>query len=551
MFSLPNRLLRDAISDHLTLNNYEIRCSHEENERQWLWVRHPELYLILKFKDMPEVELYQSFSEEKSLFTPWGYQSLLGDHLKLPQNESLLVLDLQGGSLQLDTTSWWMPNELITIEDLPAVHDVQPQKEDIRIPVHLRYQPAEQRETPRLWMLKGSDALPVIESLFFELGPEERSAIGLFIGDDPEGEGSLFFLRDDRPHHDSPLFSLGRATGFESFFPEEGLYIKTGYRIYPSLPPEIWRQEFQLDTRFYTLLEPNSDRTSAQILRIPQGGFAPLETFAHYRIGAQSAEVRKLGQSSAFDVLFSPQEILDTSNANAGANKVNKKPEAPTLRQDSQTTFSTSSIEQLYQGVAESGSRNPKLQQLESSMRQALKRGKPLTPHHWVSLASLYYKEFVEQKQNNWLQEAFKALDQVLYLDRHADEAVGLEVAILKETLQVEQRSFQEQMALLDQHVSEVKKHSFFARLSFRLRARLLLEADEEDERSMQLRLHFYRDLAAVEEHLMIREHHIYVAGVSQFLGDLELFERARLQYRQLLEDRNRLQGELPAVLVH
>ena len=49
----------------------------------------------------------------------------------------------------------------------------------------------------------------------------------------------------------------------------------------------------------------------------------------------------------------------------------------------------------------------------------------------------------------------------------------------------------------------------------------------------------------------MIREHHIYVAGVSQFLGDLELFERARLQYRQLLEDRNRLQGELPAVLVH
>jgi len=49
----------------------------------------------------------------------------------------------------------------------------------------------------------------------------------------------------------------------------------------------------------------------------------------------------------------------------------------------------------------------------------------------------------------------------------------------------------------------------------------------------------------------MIREHYIYVAGVAQYLEDDELLERAKLRYRQLLEDKNRLQRELPSILVN
>lgn len=547
LFSMPNHRLHEAISDHFTLNNHDVRCSSiQPNQKQWLWVRQPELYLVLKYKDFEDVEVFQSFPEERSLFTPWGYRSALGGRLHLPQTDSLLLFYFNGSNEQLDTTSWWMASEVITIEQLPTIEALRPHQGPPQIPVKLRYERGEPPDVPSLWLLEGPRSLRLLESLFLDLHPDARAALSLFAGQSEAGP--CYLLRDDRPQRNAPLFAEEGATGCLPLLQEEGLYVKAGTRVIPSLPALVWRKELRLSGTNDTLLLPSEDGTSLRVLQAPRQQFAPLEQFVHYQLGAQPEALVQLAAQTTFEVLFTPAAIEATS-----APPPPRVVEPPPLQQEPLSEPKRAVAEETLAVPEKSFRRDvktPRLLQLEKQLQAKLRKNSPVPPRDWVTLASLYQQEHNAEHDLYWLHEAIKTLDQVLYLDRRATNAVKLEQEVLETLLQIEGGlSSSQKIGHLDQLASQ--GDPLLMRLIFRYRTRMLLDDPETDEEMALLRQAFYRDLAQVEEHLTIREYIIYVAGGAQYLGDTELHERARLRYRQLLADVNRLQRELPDLVMN
>ncbi len=554
LFSLPPALLKEAISNHLTLDNYDLKYHADDDERVWLLSRKPELYLIFKFKETPDCQVFHSFPENKVLFTPWGYRSPLGHYVQLPQDDSLIFLDGQGGSQHLDISAWQTVHHSLSIEEWLPTHFIEPAKKKFTIPISLRYQLTESHENPRLWLLQGEEAIPSIETLFLELMPEERMAISLFVGQSlHDGDNPLFILRDDRPYNETPLFSKARATGFIPILSEQGLFIKNGHRLLPNLPDDIWRNTFELDDTHYTLIDPNRERTSAKLLKIPIEQFSPLAHFAHYQIQLHHQEIRALQTSTVFDILFHPETIKQDIQPFSFSSKdimenIDRKSTNPKI-----PSFEIpKTSEDPFQGAHFDFKRhdNPRLTLMENRIKQAIAADRPLTPNDWLALSSVYYQEYEKNKQISCLHEVFKTLDQVFYLDRQEDEAVKLELKILDECLATSSLPFSEQMLHLDQLIQERERDPFFARLAFRLRARLLLSNKFQTEQEVvQLRYYFYKDLAEIEDLLMIREHFIYVGGIAQFLNDAELYERAKWRYHQLLKDEELFRKELPFAL--
>ena len=544
LFDLPSQMLQELVSDHLALDNHDLQCTYTPTQRAWLWSRRAESFLILKYSARPNIRIYQSFQDAPQILTPLGQRSPFAP--TLPQGEHLLVLDADGSTRSLQTSEWWAAAEHLHIQDLPSPQPTPPLDPPPPIRIAFRYIHVEPRDIPMLWLLEGDPAHQAIESLFFELGIEERRALSLAITHLPETTQPLFFLRDDRPAPTSPLFHADQAIGFVPFLPQDGFYIQHTFRLYPSLPPNVLKNAFRLHYGRYTLLQPKAHTPQPRLLCVPRDSFHPIETYIHYQIGAHPEELRQLAQHAALDILFEPVSLPSTA-ARPPTAAPPPPSEAPTAPFRAQTT--TDIVEPTPLAPTRRSEQDNALQKLEQRLRERTRRGEHPTSHEWIELARLYYQEYIRKQNQLALQEALKAIDQVLYLDRCAPDAVKLERAILEETLRTIGLSFSEQMRSLDAHLQS--KEPLRMRLAFRLRARLLLDQTEgsEDQR-IALRLHFYRDFAAIEESLMIREHYIYAEGVAQTLQDDELYERARLRYRQALQDQAQLQHELPLVLL-
>ncbi len=544
LYDLPVNALQEIISDHLALENHDLRCTHTPKQRAWLWSRRAESFLAMKFSAHRDIRVYQSFQHSPQLFTPLGQRSPFTP--TFPQGEYLFVLESDGTAQSLQTAAWWAATERLHLRDLPEPQHLNPLDLPPPIQVKLRYIHTESRESPSLWLLEGEHAHEHIESLFIELGIEERRALSLAIAHTPEDHKPLFFLRDDRPMIQAPLFPSNQAIGFVPFLPEEGFYLQHAFRLYPSLPPPILKQAFRLRYAHYTLLQPEATDASPRLLCVPRDAFHPIELYIRYQIGAHPQELRQLAQNTAFDILFEPTSLPSTSTAETSITPPAPPLEPPPAPVRAQTT---SAIDPASLIPTRRSDQDNALQKLEQRLRERTRRGEHPTTHEWIELARLYYQEYIQKQNQLALQEALKTLDQVLYLDRSANDAVKLERAILEETLRTVGLSFSEQMRTLDAHLQS--KEPLRIRLAFRLRARMLLEHPEgsEDQR-IALRLHFYRDLATVEDTLMIREHYIYAEGAAQALQDDELYERARLRYRQALQNQTQLQQELPLVLL-
>lgn len=546
LYDLPLSELQEVVSDHLALDNHDMRCTRTPQERAWLWCRKPEMFLLMKFSEREDIRIYHSFHRSPQVFTPLGWKGPLSPQLS--QGEILFVLDQEGGAQKLETATWWAATELLQLRDIPQTQQTHALNQPPPVDVALRYVHAEPRDLPRLWLLEGEQGHEGIETLFFELGIEERRALSLAITELPDHDQPLFFLRDDRPSVQAPLFQHGQGVGFVSFLPEEGLYLRHGYRIYPSLPPDILRNAFRLQSHLYTLLQPEAEGSEHRLLRVAREAFHPIELYIRYQIGAHAKEAKRLAQQTTLDLLFDPQDLKPVAimedNAQPNREVLINEPPPPQPRTTPETVIDPLSLAPTRRGDGDNA-----LQKLEQRLRERIRRGEQPSTQDWQELARLYYQEYIQKQNQLALQEALKALDQILYLDRSAPDAVKLERNILEETLRTAGLHFTAQMQSLDVHLQS--KDPLRMRLAFRLRARMLLNDHErpEDQR-MALRLHFYRDLATVEEHLMIREHYIYAEGIALSLQDDELYERARMRYRQALQNQTQLQQELPLVLL-
>lgn len=544
LYDLPAQMLQELVSDHLALDNHDLRCTYTPTQRAWLWSRRAESFLTLKYSARPNVRLYQSFQDAPQILTPLGQRGPFAP--SLPQGEHLLVLEADGTTRSLQTSEWWAASEHLHIQDIPTPQPTSAFDPPPPIRLALRYIHIEPRDIPLLWLLEGEPAHPAIESLFFELGIEERRAVSLAITHLPETTQPLFFLRDDRPTPTSPLFHADQAIGFVPFLPQEGFYIQHAFRLYPSLPPNVLKNTFRLHYGRYTILQPKAHTPQPRLLCVPRESFQPIETYLHYQIGAHPEEVRQLAQHTALDILFEPTFLPAPSATRPATATPPPQPEAPPAPSRAQAS---ADLDPAPLAPTRRSEQENALQKLEQRLRERTRRGEHPTTHEWIELARLYYREYIQKQNQLALQEALKAIDQVLYLDRCAPDAVQLERAILEETLRTIGLSFSEQMRSLDAHLQS--KEPLRMRLAFRLRARLLLEqSDSPEDQRIALRLHFYRDFAAIEDSLMIREHYIYAEGVALTLQDDELYERARLRYRQALQDQARLQHELPLVLL-
>lgn len=556
LLSLPCNKLHEAISDHFTLNNHDLRCSAAHNGRQWLWAQKPELYLLLKLQEDESVHIYQSFPEEKSLFTPWGYRSSLGGRLRLPQDESLLLFDLKGGSEQLDTANWWMASEVITIDELPHIKAIQHLNEPPQIPVKLKFHDTEPASTPTLWFL-ADDAQQAIESLFFAMSPTERSALSLFVGHHPDTQRPCFLLRDERPNRAAPLFSQDEGTGFLPLLEEENLFLDATSRVLPSLPPLLWRNMLSLKPAHITLLfPPGPQQDTPRIYQFPANGFVPLEQFVQYVIGGHRQQIKQLATTTTFDVMFEPATTITTQQPAAPAQPQDTLPsiQAATTPTEPKSSPAPKQTPPGHGNKHVSGRivHTPRLQQVEHNIQQKARKNNPIQPSSWVTLASLYQQEYEIHKDPYWLYEALKSLDQVLYLDRRAPDASDREWQVLMTLLQVDDgMPFEQRHQQLEEQLAQELGNPLFMRMIFRYRSRWLLKDTLDETHKQILQRCFYRDLAQVEDLLMIRECMIYVAGVAQYLEDTELFERARLRYRQMLSDAHRLQRELPDILMN
>jgi|GEM_PF-1786575 len=573
LFDLPETLIKQSVSDHLALGNYELRCSPVKDGRQWLWAKNPEYFLVMKYQDEPGVRAYHSFPEQKNLFTPWGIHCLDSERIQLPKSDALFLLEESGEGAWLETGHWWLVSEMIEIEGIPTPQVLAEITRPPKIPIPIRYMPATPKEVPLLWLLRAEQLQSHVEPLFFELGVEDRSSLSVFVGeittpevnaDTGEEEAKVepfYVVRDNRIQRDSPLFSPQEVLGFEAFLPHDGLYLLRGTRMLPSLSPDGWRREFSLSPGHYTLLEPDPETGAIRDWRVPQNAFVLLDKLISYQLGTHKTDIQRMAQGMMFDILFEPMPILEPKKKTP-RQTVKTKPikspkrviplhiRTPNPRAQGTTSGGEGSISML--------------EALRKRLAPILSSNKSLAADDWIEWASANFNEYCFEDKENYLLEAFKALDQVFNKDRSAEKAVELERHMLKHVLGLEGLDFLGQMERLDQIVQEYvstnkamtdkdiwQRFVYFARFAFRYRTRMLMESDKEQrspEDRQILRRRFYRDLPAVEEILMIQEHFLYVSGGAQLLEDTELFEHARIRYRRSLKELSARPEELPDI---
>lgn len=552
LFHLPEDSAQSVLVEHFHLHNYDVRRSSPQEREQWLWVRQPELFLTLKYIEDPSIRIFQSFEEAPFVFTPWGQEVTWTQTVESEAHSALLVLDEHGGSQTLDTAEWWMASEFITVSNLPQADSILPATEPTPIPVQLRYESYTSPDVPNLWLLHVQYE-EHIEALFFELPPSERSAVHMAVGSLSESQQEYYILRDDRPHRGAPLFQTKDAVGFEPLLPNLGLFIETNTRVIPTLPAQTWTQTLPLAPTHYTLLQaPSQDEyaaTHSHTIRCELDAFSPLEHFVDYQIGRHTQSLRHWVQQSTCSLLFTPteweEEALEAPNQTVHAVLTASEPGAEPTVLTPQPPPSN-----IPAHLTSGKTATSRLVQLEKIIQKKARKQSVIEQSEWIELASLYEQEYGKKEDVYWLHEAIKTLDQVLYLDRTAEHAVQLESEILAHILSIPVGSeFSVHMQLLEEHI--LSESPLRMRFAFRARARLLLQTNSTSEVYRVLRRFFYKDLARVEELLMIRECMIYSVGVAQKLDDTELLERSRHHYRQSLSDPHRLQRELPEMLIN
>jgi hypothetical protein len=570
LFDLPEAMLQDVISQHLTLGNCDLLCSPPNNGRSWLLVRKPELYIMLKWKAEPQIKLYQSLEPQANLMTPWAYSCPLAARLQMPSNHSILLLDSEGGSTWLDPSSWWMSSEMISLPNFTAQNftpEQNPPKIELKIRFNLKY---DERDIPSLWLLRGNYALNQLESLFWELSPDVRDQLQIFVGNiyRPDANhlsnaqyqatpltDSVYIVRDQREPLEAPLFVRTPAVGFVPMIPDIRLFLQHDYAIQPVIPAEIWQRELDIKLDQYALLIPPSNPDNEpEIMRFSAAAFAPLESLVEYKLGTVTQELKPLNRATILDILFAVKQV-DVQLAE-NTNNIKQRPsfpDIPTLPEQSLSKFAPmlgNSDTALDSPICVHEQRevsDPRLKQIEITIRNKNQKNIPIIHSEWITLADLYRQEYAVNCDIHWLNEAILCLDQVLCLDRQAEKAVEIERKILEDILSLSVSDFNTQMQQLDAHI--IGHSVIFARFAFRYRTRILIEQRHPPNQAIALRQNFYRELALLEDKLLIREHFIYVSSVAQIFEDRELNEAARTRYRQQLDDPYKLISELPTFL--
>ncbi|TNE49726.1 MAG: hypothetical protein EP343_10670 [Deltaproteobacteria bacterium] len=555
LFHIPSSMLHDVISNHLSLGRHSLRCSPAENNMHWLLVRQPEMYLFLKWKSESSVRIYHSFPESESLMTPLGYRTPLAQQTQLPSQQSLLVMDLEGNSRWLSVSNWWQPSEIIQLPPETQSQFLESLEQPIKVSVRLRYIPSETEEIPRLWRLDESQAQWTLESMILDLLPQARDALQLFVG---QGQGEAqqeYWLKDNRPQITTPLLSKEVATGWLPLLPDVNLYIQAGHRLLPSLPSSVWERDLELTPQRYTVVVPPEQEAQAPVVQhFNSSDFRPLSHYIDYQLASQQVEVQKLAQATVFDILFQLEDLpLKQPKLNNKAlveKPLKELPNRPVPELSKSQPHEPKAAKStafrhprgLYASIAA-------LQRLELSIRKRKGKVSTIPPQDWLQLGRMYVDQYHQPNSQDlhWLEQAAYSLDQVFRLDRQSTTALPIEASMHNAALQLGEKSFDEEMAALDQHIQSGS--SLHARFAFRYRVRKLMDDDASAEQQATLRQRFYADLAAVEPFLLVAEFYIFVEGAGLYLNDQELVARARQSYRKGLEDKSLFHKTLPCVV--
>jgi hypothetical protein len=550
LYDLPLARLPDVVAQHLALEDDDLRCMRQSPERAWLWVRKPSFFLAMSLHTQEGIFCYQSFADSPQLFSPWGERSRIT--AKTTQSTKLFLVEATGKVQSLETSSWWAPPEMIVLSEPPLLLSHSQDHQMPKIPIRIDFRPTDTKEIPVYWWLREERVHEVIEQLFLRFAPEERELFFLAILKD-KADQTLFFLHDARLHRDAPLFYEDEAIGFTEVFPSLGFYLQHGYRLFPVLPSSFWASSLSLQRESLTFLAaPDGKDAKASLHSIPRSFFQPLARYLHYQMTifrpAITSFILENPMSLFFTPLPLPSSLLGSENK---APKEKLPAQAPPPPQSIHPREPSGSKREGMSGFDRTSAQA--LQRLEDRLRQKILRNEHPHAVEWLELAQLYAQAYRAAREGarrrSDLEEAFKALGEILSLDVKAVEAVALERSLLEESLAVLGLPIAEQQQRLGEILSG--DDLLYRRLAFRLRGRLLLDQrDGFEEEVLRWRLQFYRDLAALEDLLLPREHYIYVQAVASRFGDTELEERARTRYRHALQRAELLQSELPRICV-
>ena len=550
LYDLPLARLSDVIAQHLALEDEDLRCTRQSSERAWLWVRKPSFFLAMSLRTEEGIACYQSFSSSPQLFFPWGERSRIT--AKTTQNTKLFLVEATGEVQILDTSSWWAPPDMIVLSEPPSLLAYSQDHEIPKIPIKIDFRHTDTKEIPVYWWLREDRVHEVIEQLFLRFAPEERELFFLAILKD-KADQTLFFLHDARLHRDAPLFHEEEAIGFTEIFPSLGFYLQHGYRLFPVLPSSFWASSLSLQRDSLNFLTaPEEKDAKACLHAIPRSFFQPLARYLHYQMTIFRPAITSFVLENPMSLFFTPLPLPPSLVPSENKAPKEKLPaQAPPPPQSLHPREPSSPKRDAMSGFDRTAAQA--LQRLEDRLRQKILRNDHPHAAEWLELAHLYAQAYRAGREGarrrSDLEEAFKALGEILSLDAKAAEAMTLERSLLEESLAVSGLSLVEQQQRLGDLV--YGDDLLYRRLAFRLRGRLLLEQREGfEEEALRWRLQFYRDLAALEDILLPREHYIYVQAVASRFGDTELEERARTRYRHALQRAELLQSELPRICI-
>lgn len=297
------------ISDSLQLGNdriyYATLKSDDQTDSTLLRIDNPSFYLIQCCLEerKGDVEVYYPTAE--AVFTRWGWEHPLQDWWKQSGKEresSWIFLDESGDFSHLEPVIW---QEAYDLTDLEL--DFQHRREYSRssneaprftIPLRLEKKASGNAE-PELWLLD-EGGIAQIESALQITDDESLRFWQLSIQTLKNSSRDWLFVRELRSKSKGSRHYDFGGIGFARYRGINDLLLPLGYELQPPLRRDVYRELFQLEPGFCTVLIPE-ENSQFLILKISERSFDSLSRFVDYIVERDAAELEELMERSIFD----------------------------------------------------------------------------------------------------------------------------------------------------------------------------------------------------------------------------------------------------------